>query len=234
MAFEPFGCRVIQLSLQMADATRKEAIVRELQGHVLDAISSPHANFVIQKAIEILPVTSASFVAEELKGHTSEVARHRFGCRILCRLVEHHLGGSSAATQLIDEMLQEAEQLIHHNFARHVMELILEHGTAEQKHRMADAIRANLFHNAKNRNASYVVERALVFCDDSDRGAVAEELLVDSERFLTLATHECGSHVAKAVLSLGGEAASRAKELLDNSAGRVRASKYGKRVMDDI
>jgi len=234
MAFEPFGCRLIQLALDAADATTKEAMVREIQGNVLDAISSPHANFVIQKAIEVLPVRSASFIAEELKGHTAEVARHRFGCRILCRLVEHHLSDSSSATELIDEMLQEAEQLIHHNFARHVLELILEHGTAEQKHRIADAIRANLFHNAKNRNASYVVERALVHCDVSDREAIAAELLADSERFLTLATHECGSHVAKAVLTLGGEAARQAKELLEQSAGRVRASKYGKRLMDDI
>jgi len=224
----------------MADATRKETLVMELQGHVLDAVSSPHANFVIQKAIEVLPVASASFVPEELKGHMTEVARHRFGCRILCRLIEHHLCGSSCSSstaELMDEMLLEAEQLIHHNFARHVMELILEHGTEEHKHRVAGAIRANLFHNAKNRNASYVVERALVFCSAADRKAITSELLADPERFLVLATHECGSHVAKAVLSLNGDAARlvrQAKELLLQSASRVSASKYGKRIMDDM
>merc|ERR1711977_211075 len=116
-----------------------DCIVAELYGHVRLAISSPHANFVIQRVIEVLPINSASFVAEELATFAAEVARHRFGCRVLSRLVEHHLCGNGTAPStnvLIDEVLRETDQLIHHNFARHVLELILEHGTKVQKHKI--------------------------------------------------------------------------------------------------
>jgi len=237
MSFEPFGCRVMQSALDLAGTSEKDALVAELHGHVLEAVSSPHANFVIQKVIEVLPVTAASFVAKELTLFAAEVARHRFGCRILCRLVEHQLCGgttSPATTDLIDELLLEADQLIRHNFARHVLDLILEHGSETHKKHISDAIRSNLFHNAKNRNASYVVEKALCLCSAEDTHAIASELLSDPARFLMLAVHECGCHVVKAVLRSHEDCAQQARELLLAKVAHVRASKYGKQLLDEM
>merc|ERR1719498_1688693 len=125
-------------------------------------MASPHANFVIQKIIEVLPVASTAFVAEELAGVAGDVARHRFGCRVLSRLVEHNSIGtasSPAIDSLIDELLHEADKLLHHNFARHVLELILEHGKADHRHKIARTLQNNLFNLAKNRCASYVFEK---------------------------------------------------------------------------
>jgi len=237
MSFEPFGCRVMQSALDLAGTSEKDALVAELHGHVLEAVSSPHANFVIQKVIEVLPVTAASFVAKELTLFAAEVARHRFGCRILCRLVEHQLCGgttSPATTDLIDELLLEADQLIRHNFARHVLNLILEHGSETHKKQISDAIRSNLFHNAKNRNASYVVEKALCLCSAEDTHAIASELLSDPARFLMLAVHECGCHIVKAVLRSHEDCAQQARELLLAKGAHVRASKYGKQLLDEM
>jgi hypothetical protein len=236
MAFEPFGCRIVQQALDVADATWKESLVAELHGHVREAISSPHANFVIQKAIEVLPVTSVSFVAEEMLTFAVDAARHRFACRILCRLVEHHLcnvNSSHATGALIDELLLEAESLIHHNFARHVIELILEHGSADHKRRIAIAIRKDILHNSKSRYASYVIEQAMIQCSINDQDAIASKLVSHRSNFLALATHECGSHVVKAVLLSRGAFAKHAKELLFQEADKVKASKYGQRLLDE-
>lgn len=237
MSFDPFGCRVMQSALDLAGTSEKDALVAELHGHVLEAISSPHANFVIQKVIEVLPVVAASFVAEELTLFAAEVSRHRFGCRILCRLVEHHLCGgttSPATTDLIDELLLEADQLIRHNFARHVFDLILEHGSELHKKQVSNAIRSNLFHNAKNRNASYVVEKALCLCNAADACAIASELLSDPARFLMLAVHECGCHVVKAVLRLQEDCSQQARDLLLTKIAQVQTSKYGKQLWDEM
>lgn len=227
----------MQLALEVADATEKDVLSAELHGHVLEAMLSPHANFVIQKVIEVLPVASVSFVAEELATRAADVARHRFGCRILCRLVEHHLCGnasSPATSALIEELLVDSEQLIHHNFARHVMELILEHGNVTHKRRVAGAVQKDVFNNAKNRNASYVVERALILCSVADKDAIVSALVRDSERFLMLATHECGCHVVKAAIKTCGERAQQAKDIILAESDRIQTSKYGKRVLDEI
>jgi len=165
------------------------------------------------------------------------VARHRFGCRVLSRLIEHHLCGRStslATNNLIDELLLEADQLIHHNFARHVLELILEHGNDIQKKKIADMIKMNVFLYAKNRNASYVVEKALALCHAQDTLAIASELLLDPQGFLMLAVHECGTHVVKAVMQSHADCAERANKLLLAEADMVKSSKYGKRLLDEM
>jgi pumilio RNA-binding family len=228
---------VIQIALDCTSAADKEILVAELHGSVRLAISSPHANFVIQKTIEVMPIDSAAFVPLELATFAAEVARHRFGCRVLSRLVEHHLCGTGAAAStnvIIDELLLEAGQLIQHNFARHVLELILEHGTEVHKRRISDVIRKNVYHCARNRFASYVVEKALSLCRAEDVAAIASELMRDAERFLTLAVHECGMHVVKAVLRLRGSCAEKALRLLMANVDQLKSSKHGQRLLDEM
>lgn len=51
----------------------------------------PHGNYVIQKVVSHLSAASSRFVAEELRGHAVRMAKHRFGCRILCRPLAGYL-----------------------------------------------------------------------------------------------------------------------------------------------
>lgn len=235
LSLEPYGCRVVQRALEVASVAEKEDLVNELRGCVRLCIASPNANFVIQKIIEVLPSSSTYFVAEEVSGVVGEVARHRFGCRVMCRLVEHHLcGNSCAADILIDELLVEADQLLHHNFARHILELVLEHGCEAHKRRVVRALRSNLLHFAKNRCASYVLEKALEKCEPEDSYALAHDLLVDPETFLLLAVHECGMHVVKAIVKSQTECAQSAKKLLLSEADRVKSTKFGLRLFEEM
>jgi hypothetical protein len=237
MAFEPSGCRVVQLALDVANASERQAIAAELRGHVHDAVSSPHANFVIQKMIEVLPVSSSNFVAEELLTFAVDAARHRFACRILSRLIEHHLcdkAGLATMNRLIDELLPETERLIRHNFARHVVELILEHGSKCHQETIIRAIRKDAVRNAKDRYASYVVEHCLYHCSVPERDALASDLLCNLETFWVLANHECASHVIKALLKSHGSFATRAMEQMNVGAAKLCTSKYGQRLLEEM
>merc|ERR1712194_895242 len=237
ISLEPFGCRVIQSALDVASMPEKEALASELRNHVRLLTTSPHANFVIQKVIEVLPVTSTNFVAEELVTIAADVAQHRFGCRVLSRLVEHHLCGDAASpstSKLIDEVLLETDQLIRHNFARHVLELILEQGSEAHKHSIAMTICNNALYYAKNRCASYVLEKALSLCTMSDAHAISSALLTDSRQLLALAEHECGMHVVRAIIRSNTDSAQRAKDLLLKNVQRMNSSKYGKRLLEEV
>lgn len=236
MSFELHGCRVVQRALEVGDSVERDHLVEELRGQVAAMIASPYANFVLAKIVEVVSIASANFVAQELATFASEVARHRFGCRILCRLVEHHLsttGTANATSQLIAELLVEAEQLINHNFARHVIEMVLEHGTPDQRHSIAMAMRKNVLQTSKNRNGSYVVEKAMQYCSDADQQAIAGELVSDAESFLMLATHECGSHVVEAIVKSHTTSAADARTILLREVDMVSASKYGKQMLQN-
>merc|ERR1712151_1490082 len=89
LAFDALGCRVVQLALEVVDRLTASGLAMELRGQVRQAIGSAHANYVVQKVVETQPTSVA-------------VTRHRYGCRILCRLLEHS-ASDPGTVALVDE-----------------------------------------------------------------------------------------------------------------------------------
>jgi len=237
LSFKKIGCRVVQKAIEVSSLGVAAALAGELQGAVQEAIESPHANYVIQKVIEVLPAAHAGFVVGELTGKGGEVARHRYGCRVLCRLLEHHSCGERTdgrTSALINEVLTEVVELSRHNFGHHVIQSILEHGTQEQRCKIAVALRGDLLRNAKNRNASFIVERALAFCTAEDQQIMAAELLSNAENLPSLAENQFGCHVAKALLRLPGEHSRQALNHLQIASAQLQTSKYGRRLLAEF
>jgi len=234
MSMEAFGCRVVQAALDKASSAQKERITAELHSHVRQLIGSPHGNFVIQKVVEVLPSSSFAFVTDELVSFAVETAQHRFGCRVLSRLVEHLSVSSKTASTalLLDEILSDIDKLIRHNFARHVIELILEHGTDAHRQAVCRVIQQRPCYYAKDRCASYVVEKALASSSGRNVNGIVSKLLSDSEQFLELGMHECGMHVANAVSHLRGDSGHRARTLIAKNRHRLVASKYGIKLIE--
>lgn len=254
MSFDANGCRVVQQALQCADRAMAAILTAELHGHVRQAVGSPHANYVIQKVVEVMPTSLAGFVAEELLGSGALVARHRYGCRIVCRLLEHS-AMDPGTVALTDEVLGEAADLCRHSFARHVLQSILEHGLPAQREKVSLALRSDLLRNARNRNASYVIERALTYCNPAERRVLASELLGEKEQgqspqspksalrpsfhgnhsgIIALAQNQFGSYVVRALLRLPGETSRQALAQLQSAAPQLQRTKHGQRLLEEL
>lgn len=161
MAFaDEVSSRAAQRAIEAASAAEQVALSYGLHGQVIEAMRSKHANYVITKAIEVMPVDRVGFIAEELLGRGSEVARHRFGCRVLCRILEHLSPRDEASMRLLDEVLVDAERLCIHAFGSIVMRHFLEHGLAQHKRRVAAALLQDVAACAVQRKGSHVVEEA--------------------------------------------------------------------------
>lgn len=245
LSFSALGCRLVQLALQTARGSVAAELTAELHGHVRDAVGSPHANFVLQKIIEVMPAGQAVFIAKELSGLAPIVARHSYGCRILCRLFEQCLTSQGPAA-LAAEILQEAGRLSWHSYGHHVIETILEHGSAEQRHQIAAALRGGdgaadndsssgrLLRSARNRSASHVVEKALTFCAADDRQLLVEELLSSPDAVVALAQSHFGIHVAKSLLSLPGNKPDFARQYIVQCPAEFQATKHGRRLLEEL
>merc|ERR1719183_683192 len=167
LAFDASACRVVQKAIEFGEEEEVTALSAELQGKIREAIRSPHANHVVQKMVEVLPPASLGSVVEEILGAGAEVARHRYGCRVLSRLLQRHSETSVAhMDDLIEELLCDASDLARHTFGHHVIEVVLQTGSAYQRHNIFGSLVSDVMRNAKNRNATYVVERALTSCED--------------------------------------------------------------------
>jgi hypothetical protein len=203
-SLDPAGCRVVQKALSVADRSEAALLVAELHGFVRVAVSSPAGNFVIQKVVEVMPLNSVEFISAELEDVALDVVRHQYGCRVFCRLMEHHSSQNSAGYtgRLFDTVLGDSAALSFHCYAHHVIESALEHGTDDQKHRIAVALGGNPFQLAQSRFGSYVVRKALSFCQFADQQALANALLSDVNQFVSLLEKQNGGFVVKELLRL--------------------------------
>jgi len=195
---DELGCRLVQSALEKAEPRVAKALSSELHGHVRELATSPHGNFVLQKIVTQLAPSVSNFIAEELLGNGARFARHRFGCRILCRLLEH--GSTEEAKQLIDEILEDQPlELCRHSFGHHVVQSILEHGCDQHKEHIAEVLLSDLLANARHRSASYVVEAALGHCSPVHQTALLEKLSIPAI-VADLAQSNYGCFVARTLL----------------------------------
>jgi pumilio RNA-binding family len=233
LSFEPHGTRLVQEAFGVADRQTAAELVQELHGFVRRAIDSPHANYVLQKVIEVMPRVHIRFILDELRGVADATARHRYGCRILCRLLEY-AGSDEGVAALLDEVVEEAGALVFHFFGHHVLQHIFEHGTDWQKHRVAMAICDNMENCAQDPHGSFIVEAAVRYCSDDDQFELATCVLgSDPTRLVSLASSRFGSHVVRAVLRMPGATAERATRMLLEHATMLEKTKFGRHVLEE-
>lgn len=231
LAQHALGCRLVQLALETG-CHEAALLTRELQGHVQEAAVSPHANYVIQKVVSTLTWANSSFVARELVNSCARLARHRYACRIFCRLQEF-CGNRDLTLQLIDELLVEAEDLCRHNFGHHVVQSVLEHGHEKHRKVLANILKADLLSFAKHRNASYLVEKALSYCAVEDQRALLSQL-GRTDVIVDLARSQFGCYVAKSLLQderVNGQEALNRIQALAHDFARTR---HGQRLLVEI
>eukprot|EP00930_Biecheleria_cincta_P012994 TRINITY_DN11808_c0_g1_i1.p1 TRINITY_DN11808_c0_g1~~TRINITY_DN11808_c0_g1_i1.p1 ORF type:complete len:477 (+),score=101.83 TRINITY_DN11808_c0_g1_i1:69-1499(+) len=213
------SCRIVQLALKILSPHDAADLAMELKGNVCQAAMSIHGNHVLQCIIELLPATKWEFLVVELAEHCVEIAKNVYGCRVFCRLAEQAIL-SQEWKALVESILQETESLARHPYGRFVVQSLLEYGTEEQKHRLAMAVLANLSALAQNRNASHVVDKALVYCSNADREQLAMGLLYDNRRegeetgLSPLVKTQFGGYVVKALVAMSGWIAGEARRQL--------------------
>jgi hypothetical protein len=239
LAFDRAGCRVVQLALERARTGDAVQIAAGLHGHVRKAILSPHANHVVQKIIQQVPTSNLRFIAEELAGEANAAVRHRYGCRILCRLAEFDAEGEGSLALFAEILSSDVVRLCNHDYGHHVVNQIMECGPSYLRTRIVRAIAAegDVMRCAKQRNASQVIERGLRHGCDEDRDLLAAFLLAQPATFGPLVCHVYGVHVARALLQLPpGPMAYRAMACLQRAAvcARTRKDRYGQQLLCEM
>jgi hypothetical protein len=167
------------------------------------------------------------------------MARHRYGCRILSRLVEFDAEGEGTLALFAEILASDVVKLCNHDYGHHVVNQIMECGPPHLRMRIVGALAAegDVVHCAKQRNASQVIERGLRHGSQEDRTLLAAFLLAQPASFGALVCHVYGVHVARALLQLPpGPMAHRAMVGLQRAAGCARTWKdrYGQQLLREM
>jgi len=248
LSSEDKGCRAIQRALEVCDQKLAAELVIELHGHVEEAYQSPHANHVIQRVIELLPTRIAGFIVEELGGIGLKVSCHRYGCRIISRLLEH-AASDERTSGLIDEILQDAEELCRHMFGHHVAQSVLEHGMTSHKKQVISSIRKELVKKATHRNTSYVIEKALTHIDEEDKSMLANLLVtcdqstppdqifnncIAKDKIATLASTQYGCFVLRTLVRMRQVDTKSVVSCIHSLKEHLNESKHGRRLLESM
>jgi hypothetical protein len=233
LSFDAAACRVVQKALECCDTHEAVEMALELKSRVRDAIRCPHANHVVQKIVELLPVDDIIFILDELVGAIAEFSRHRYGCRVLVKLLDRFRCRSELKTAIITEVEADSGDLVRHTWGHYVIEAILQFGDAEQKSCVCSTLCQDLPRNAKNRCATYVVEKALCNCGDDDLKHMLDILAGTPESLASLVDNQFGCHVAKALVKLPAAHAAHAMRHLEAATPALQKSKYGRRLLEE-
>jgi pumilio RNA-binding family len=237
LALSVSGCRVVQAAVEVAGGEHRSNMTRAMHGHVAELLDSPHGNHVLQKCIEVLPPDTMQFVLDELcafPDHGVAIAKHRFGCRILERLLEHCPAEQTRI--LVEDVIENAYMLCRHPFGNYVVQHVLEYGTLAQRNAVVEAIlKGGVMQLAMHRVASNVIERALVQCTPEGRCALVEQLVADPSETLAMASSRYGSFIAQRLLEL--PASPQRDEVwhqLYSGIQTLKDSKHGKQLVASI
>lgn len=237
LSMDQDGCRLLQSALETGDGAERAAMSMEFYGHVCDALESPHAHHVLQRIVELMPPSSVSFILHELqyKWSPTFIAKHRFGCRVLERVIEHFPACPHAGAELayfLESILQDAASHCYHSFSTFVMQHILEYGSVDQQRTIVSALCSDLWRAALDMQAVGCLDKALSFQPFEDQVALASAIL-DSEGLLTrMALTRKGLPVARRLLRVvDGANLEQARRQLSGDAAKLARSKGGKALL---
>lgn len=233
------GTRIVQKALEVASGSDRDALVGKLQEHVVDLYEDPNANHVLTKIIEVIPSTSSSIgsvIAALRRKGTFTVSKHRFGCRVMERLLEHcDETQQPEFVALLDEVVADAGALSKNQMGNFVVQHLLEHGSPERRRTTLEQMLAwkeGIGVLAQHRTASHCVQRCLDYCEEAGKAALVEALLAGSgdASIISVAKGRYGSFVLEQIAGCS-ERKNEIRNALAEDVHGIAAYDWGKKVL---
>lgn len=227
------GCRQVQDAFENAGDEERMALASELVGHVWEALKCMHANHVVQKCITTIRPSAAQFVIDELNQHGPkgivQAAKHRFGCRILQRLLEQCT--EEQMSPVVAVLLNDAVDLSSHTYGHYVMMHIFEQCGQDTVSTLASTLKQHLPNMIADGYIGGVIGKALIHTYNQACVSLAAGLLHEHVHMVTMACSRWGYLAVKQALQVVSpiEQEKALRQLWQCSA-KLRLSRYGRLV----
>lgn len=201
------------------------------------ALESPHANHVLQRAVELMPPTATKFLLDELvqTWDFSSMVQHKFGCRLLERIFEHYTASHEASQDLTfyltSGLFGDISAHCFDMFGTHVMQHVLEYGCPEQQAVVHRALLSNLRKAATDEHAVGVLDKAMTCLPQSQQLDLARAL-VDAGMLPNMALSWRAQSAAERLLRIShGDVLAAALAQLEPHQTALRRSKSGRAIL---
>merc|ERR1712232_1323817 len=160
ISLEVHGCRLVQDLIETSCAELTLEMFKILIPHTEELYGSKHGNFVLQKLVVCIPAFNIpefnlDLLFHDLKGEADKVAQHKYGCRIVERLIE-----SAPASDLWEELITAAPALSRDTWGHYVLQRLIQLSPSYRSKllaRLADEVAALSI----DKHGTYVVQGLL-------------------------------------------------------------------------
>lgn len=242
LALHRAGSRSLQEAFEKASPAECAKWAKEMQGHVWELLRCPYGNHALQRCVVAVAPghEGLQFVVEELREQGDQsvriAARHRFGCRVLQRLLEH--GQPGIIRSLVEALLADAKALCRHRFANYVMQHLLEYGDDVERTHMLVVLKD--FAESLGENLDiYVCDvfmKAMGACAPQEKLELAQAIAAQPRFLVALACSRHGNLAVKSMLQLRPwcqelEEARRLLAAEESRSAALSASRHGRVVL---
>lgn len=248
LAYGKGGCWCIQGAIVHADADEQAKIVKELKPYVHKLSLNPNGNYVVQRMVDTFRGPPQTAIIEEVVPVAVQIAKNRFGCRVLTHIIDSGSNDDVERTKVLEEMKSKAADLCEHPFGHHVISKMISNDIFRHE-LVADVLACStdaLCTHAENRNASYVIEEVLkvrATTEDPERVAeqkrklhtIIQSRLRDERILVQVAMNQFGSFVIKALLD--GESSVQLEDIvqkLSANSKTLEQNKHGLAVVEAL
>lgn len=158
-------CNVVQDKILQSDDALLQCLAKGMEDHVWDAIKCPNANHVLQAFIKQMRQDHMGWIVRKIRaavgeGGTIGASKHRFGCRVIQRLLQY--GSPEMIKGLAAELLDnEALSLCLHKYGNYVMRAVLQHAAPDDVTKLLSTLLQSIFEVGADNNGVAVVCAAI-------------------------------------------------------------------------
>ncbi|KNA13930.1 hypothetical protein SOVF_112030 [Spinacia oleracea] len=215
LSLQMYGCRVIQKALEVIELDQKVELMKELDGNVMRCVHDQNGNHVIQKCIESVPTEKLKFIVSSFTGQVATLSCHPYGCRVIQRVLEH-CSDLEISQWIVDEILDSTSALAHDPYGNYVTQHVMEMGKPYQRSQIIHKLTGRFVQLSQHKFASNVVEKCIIYGNDSERDLIIEEIITQSdnnESLLMMMKDQYANYVIQKIFEIGSE---KQKDILQN------------------
>lgn len=160
------------------------SIVHELNGSVQACLEDGNGNHVIQQIIKCVPMEHLGRMMDFFIGQVEYLSSHKFGCRIVQRLLDHCLPQDKAL--ILERLHRRAPTLIMDQFGNYVPQHVIANGDRADRDRIIEVVKTHLIGFSRQKFASNVVEKCLEHGTEHQRRDIMRQLTARNEKGRTL------------------------------------------------
>ena len=229
-AHDRVGCRDLQQTLQAGTFGEQSMILHHLRGHVAEVAQSPHGNYLLQHAIRVLSSDRTRFIGDEMCRwrRPAEIAKHRYACRVLERIIEHFPMNLSFV--FMEDIVRNAKELCLHPIGTYSVQHCVEHGGAGCIHEITTVVLNNLREIAVDPSGCGVLNKVLLHSNPMQSTMLAVALASHPYMFAKMAILQKGFaaceslfHVARRIPELH----SQMVWLLSENLEKILGTRHG-------